>query len=246
MTSSKPPSLSATLINPTNPYFQHKPTFPIITTFKWTGTSDTTLFKTERIFFLQYLLYPVLPFCGMTIHPNGPAWTCQPGRLSSVAPCLSSSNQSLNSVEHALSQSLLYLWSTRFLSLCFICSDVFTPTQCSQSVCISSFLGHCSGLLTGLLATSLGLTESVLLSVTVVQSLSYNRLFATPWTAMLGFPVFTVSLVKLMSIESMMPSSHLILYFPHLLPSIFPSISVFSNELALCIRWPKPYFCKAV
>ena len=55
------------------------------------------------------------------------------------------------------------------------------------------------------------------------------------------FPVLTVSqnLLKLMSIESVMPSNHLILCRPLLLPSIFPSIRVFSNELALCIRWPK-------
>ena len=53
---------------------------------------------------------------------------------------------------------------------------------------------------------------------------------------------FTISrsLLKLMSIESVMPSNHLILCHPlPLLPSIFPSIRVFSNELALCIRWPK-------
>ena len=52
---------------------------------------------------------------------------------------------------------------------------------------------------------------------------------------------FTVSqnLLKLMSIGSMMPSNHLILCHPLRLPSIFPSIRVFSNELALCIRWPK-------
>ena len=47
------------------------------------------------------------------------------------------------------------------------------------------------------------------------------------------------SLLKLMSIESVMPSNHLILCRPLLLPSIFPSIRVFSNESALCIRWPK-------
>ena len=47
------------------------------------------------------------------------------------------------------------------------------------------------------------------------------------------------SLLKLMSIESVMPSNHLILYHPLLLPSIFPSIRVFSNELVLHIRWPK-------
>ena len=57
-----------------------------------------------------------------------------------------------------------------------------------------------------------------------------------------GFPIFTISwsLLKLMSIESVMPSNHLIFCHPLLLlPSILPSIRVFSNELALCIRWPK-------
>ena len=47
------------------------------------------------------------------------------------------------------------------------------------------------------------------------------------------------SLLKLMSIESVMPSNHLILCHPLLLPSVFPSIRIFSNELVLCIRWPK-------
>ena len=57
-----------------------------------------------------------------------------------------------------------------------------------------------------------------------------------------GFPVLNVSLslLKLMSIESVMPSNHLILRLPLLLlPSIFPSIRVFSSESVLCIRWPK-------
>ena len=57
-----------------------------------------------------------------------------------------------------------------------------------------------------------------------------------------GFPVLTTSqsLLKLMSTEPVMPSNHLILCRPlFLLPSIFPSIRIFSNELALCIRWPK-------
>ena len=71
--------------------------------------------------------------------------------------------------------------------------------------------------------------------------LSCVRLFLTPWTAArqtsLSFTV-SQSLVKLMSIESVMPSNHLILCCPLLLlPSIFPSIRVFSNELALPIRW---------
>ena len=76
-----------------------------------------------------------------------------------------------------------------------------------------------------------------------VQSLSCVRLFATPWTAALQ-PSLSItnsqSLFKLMPIESMMPSNHLLLCHPLLLlPSIFPSIRVFSNESVLCIRWPK-------
>ena len=78
--------------------------------------------------------------------------------------------------------------------------------------------------------------------VVFVQLLSHVQLFATPWTtapqASLSFTI-SWSLLKLMSIESMMPSNHLILGCPFLLlPSIFPSIRVFYNELALCIRWP--------
>ena len=71
----------------------------------------------------------------------------------------------------------------------------------------------------------------------VVQSLSYVLMFATPWTAAHpAFPSFTVSqrLLKLISIELVMLSNHLILYHPLLLlPSTFPSIKVFSNKLAL-------------
>ena len=76
-----------------------------------------------------------------------------------------------------------------------------------------------------------------------VQSLSRVRLFVTPWTeahqASLSI-TNSRSLPKPMSIESVMPSNHLIFCCPLLLlPSIFPSIRVFSNESALCIRWPK-------
>ena len=76
-----------------------------------------------------------------------------------------------------------------------------------------------------------------------IQLLSRVQLFATPWTgahqASLSFPIFW-SLLKLMSIESVMPCNYLILCLPLFLPpSIFPSIRVFSNESALCIRWPK-------
>ena len=77
-------------------------------------------------------------------------------------------------------------------------------------------------------------------SLVVVQSLSCVQLFATPWTAAHQASLsFTIkSLFKFMSIESMIPSNHLILCHPLLLlPSIFPSIRVFSNESNLCIRW---------
>ena len=76
-----------------------------------------------------------------------------------------------------------------------------------------------------------------------VQSLSRVWLFATPWTTVHQASLFITnsqSPPKPMSIESMMPSNHLILCRPlFLLPSIFPSIRVFSNESALRIRWPK-------
>ena len=76
-----------------------------------------------------------------------------------------------------------------------------------------------------------------------VQSLSRVRLFATPWTAAHQASLSITnswSLPTLMSIESVMPSNHLILCYPLLLlPSIFPSIRVFSNESVLGIRWPK-------
>ena len=77
----------------------------------------------------------------------------------------------------------------------------------------------------------------------VVQSLILVQLFASPWTVMWqAFLSITISwsLLKLMSIESVMPSNHLFLCCRlHLLPSIFLSIRVFSSELALLIRWPK-------
>ena len=79
--------------------------------------------------------------------------------------------------------------------------------------------------------------------ISSTQSLSRVRLFATPWTAAHQASLYITnsrSLLKLMSIELVMPSSHLILCRPLLLlPSIFPSIRVFSNESALCIRRPK-------
>ena len=80
-------------------------------------------------------------------------------------------------------------------------------------------------------------------SVVVVQWLSCVWLFATPWTAACqAFLSFTISSssLKLMSTESLMPSNHLIICCPLLLlPSVFPSIRLFSNESVLHIRWTK-------
>ena len=80
--------------------------------------------------------------------------------------------------------------------------------------------------------------------VVVVQLLSHVQLFATPWTAACHTSLFFTisrSLLKLMSIESEIPSNHLILCHSLLLPSVFPRIRVFSNESVLRIRWPKDW-----
>ena len=79
--------------------------------------------------------------------------------------------------------------------------------------------------------------------VAVVQPLSHVQLFATPWTLAFQAPLFSTvswSSLRFMSTESVMLSNHLILCHTLLfLPSIFPSIRIFSSESALCIRWPK-------
>ena len=85
----------------------------------------------------------------------------------------------------------------------------------------------------GLSVSSLTITSYLLIWLWF----SHFQLFATTWTAA---PQASCSFTISMSIESVMPSNNLILCHPLLLlPSIFPSIRVFSNELALCIRWPK-------
>ena len=86
-----------------------------------------------------------------------------------------------------------------------------------------------------------------LVCVRFISTVQFNHMIisdsATPWTAARQAPLSITnsqSLLKLMSIESVMPSNRLILCHPlFLLPSIFPSIRVFSNEKVLCIRWPK-------
>ena len=91
--------------------------------------------------------------------------------------------------------------------------------------------------------TQESLENQVAYQFSSVQLLSHVRLFATPWTAACQASLSITnswSWPKLMSIESVMSSNHLILCLPFLLlPSILPSIKVLSNELALCIRWSK-------
>ena len=84
--------------------------------------------------------------------------------------------------------------------------------------------------------------ERTWVSVWSVQLLSPIQLFVTPWTAARQASLSITnswSLLKLMSIELVMPSNYLILCRPLLLPSLFPSIRVFPNESVLRIRWPK-------
>ena len=81
------------------------------------------------------------------------------------------------------------------------------------------------------------------MAISSVQLLSRDRLFATPWAAARQASLSSTkswSLLKLMSIELVMPFNHLIFCHPLLLPpSIFPSIRIFSNESVLHLRWPK-------
>jgi len=90
--------------------------------------------------------------------------------------------------------------------------------------------------------------EACIISRTASPTKSVVQLLSHVWFchpmnySLSGFPVlhYLPEFLKLMSIESVMPSNHLILCHPlHLLPSVFPSIRVFSNESVLCIRWPK-------
>ena len=118
-----------------------------------------------------------------------------------------------------------------------------TGASASASVVPIDIQGWFSLELTGLILQSKGLSRVFSSSVSSVQSLSHVQLFATPWTAACQASLSITdsrSLLKLFSIELVMPSNHLILCHPLLLlPSNFPSIRVFSNESVLCIRWTK-------
>ena len=84
--------------------------------------------------------------------------------------------------------------------------------------------------------------ETIIIPISSVQLFSRGRLFVTPWAScQASLPITNSwSLLKLMSTKLVMPSNHLILcHFLLLLPSIYPSIRVFSNESLLCICWPE-------
>ena len=127
--------------------------------------------------------------------------------------------------------SLMHTWT--FLISSFFC---FTPSLCKLSLFM--FWHH-------FLKKRFTCTSSYLLlyQFSSVWLLSHVRLFATPRTAACQASLSITnsqSLPKLMSVDSVMPSNHLILCCPLLLlPSILPNIRVFSNKSALCIRWPK-------
>ena len=113
-------------------------------------------------------------------------------------------------------------------------------------LCLGATQGHCPfgpWKCLWLLASSMDPQRCVSVQFSSVQSLSRVRLFVTPWTTARQTSLSITnswSLLKLMSVESVMPSNHLILCQSFLLPpSILPSIRVFSNESVLRIRWPK-------
>ena len=127
-----------------------------------------------------------------------------------------------------------------FITYCWVRPTVHIVFSNIATFCISTqlfFKNTVVNAVTFLSTLTSALWTTLLFSHSVVSD------FATPWTAArrasLSFTI-TQSLLKLMSVESVMPSNHFILCRPLLLlPSILPSIRVFSNELALCIRWPK-------
>ena len=139
------------------------------------------------------------------------------------------------------SPALLWLWE---LNLDLLSDLKFRGPQCLEDVgqMLSGEM-HLNPRPCGIFTVSgsVQLSHVQLFQFSSVQSLSHIRLIATPWIAAHQASLSITnsrSSLKLMSIESMMPSSHRILCCPLLL-SIFPSIRVFADESALCIKWPK-------
>ena len=119
----------------------------------------------------------------------------------------------------------------------YLTHRISTP---NVNVCVSNVHSVCT-----MKVLFMPVTKDYTLSVQFSQSLSHVQLFVTPWTAahLASLSITNSrSLLKLMSVELVMPSNHLILCRPRLLPpSIFPSIKVFSSESVLCISCPKDW-----
>ena len=136
----------------------------------------------------------------------------------------------------------MFLFLGLWISLQFIFSVFLLTALCYRLINFS--ISHKFSLASMRSACFFRLYLSFNLLLLFVESLSCGQLSMTPWTAArqasLSFTI-SQSLLQLMYIESVMPSNHLILSRPLLLPSVFPSIRVFSNELALHVRWPKDW-----
>ena len=152
-------------------------------------------------------------------------WTERPGRLQSMGSQRVRHNWATNTFTFFfLLFSIEWIPGSKMTGYMFGVCFIYYET----SSCLSNLLCH-------FIFPSAALSS--------IQSLSRVWLFVTPWTAACQASLSIInsqSLLKLISIESVMPSTHIILCCPLLCPpSIFPSIRVFSNESALCIRWPK-------
>ena len=166
-----------------------------------------------------------------------PSWSVKAGQDCCVCSCRP--------------QVLLHLGNVEDMGCCLF--KVTIHLVCRGNLRFSSFLTHLRAESPGAIENAepsrreshphLGNGGGIYIYIYSVQSLSCVRLFVTPWTAAHQATLSITnsqSLLKLMTIDSVMPSNHLILCCSLLLlPSIFPSIRVFSSESALCIRWPK-------
>ena len=137
-----------------------------------------------------------------------------------------------------LSPTLEFILQCKEIRMIFFAELILNPSSLDNKY----FSQHNSKKLLALASQQIVAPQCSDTRISSIQSLSHVRLFATPWTALYQASLSITnsrSLHKLMSIESVMPSNHLILCRPLLLPpSIFPSIRVFSNESVLLIRWP--------
>ena len=164
------------------------------------------------IFLKRSLVFPILLFSSISLH-----WSSRKAFLSLLA----------------------VLWNSAFrwvyLSLSPLPFDSFLSylyTLLRQPLCLLAFLFIWNGFGPCLLFSSVQFSRSVVSDSLWPHGLQHAR---PPCLIITN----SRSLLKLMSIELVLPSNHLTLCRPLLLPSIFPSIRVFSNESALCIRWPK-------